>query len=267
MLVSVVIATYRRPLLLPEAVRSALQQDGPVEILVVDDDPDGSAAPVVAALADPRVRYLRNPTPSAGRPAAVRNFGWPQTTGPLVHFLDDDDRVPDGFYAAARAALMARPRAGLVFGTILPFGDDPATVASEQAYFAGARRQSRRCRAMGNRWGFVAQMLFNSTILVCSAAIVRRAALQEAGGFDTSLPLMEDVELFTRIMRTRGAALLDTATLHYRIGPSLMRQSAVAALTAQSAALSLRNYRARYGVVEYYTLRLAAQSLRSRHWH
>ncbi len=264
MLISVVIATYRRPMLLPDAVRSALAQDGPVEVLIIDDDPDGSAGPVVAAMADTRVRYVRNPVPSGGRPGAVRNYGWPRTTGPLVHFLDDDDRVPDGFYAAARIALAARPRAGLVFGTIEPFGEDPAVVASEQAYFAAAGRQALRCRALGRRWGFVAQMLFNNTILVCSGAIVRRAALLEVGGFNTDLPLMEDVDLYTRIMRARGAALLDRPSLHYRIGPSLMRQAAVAALTVQSAALLLRTYRHRFGTVEYYALRGVAQALRVR---
>lgn len=151
MLVSVGIATCRRPTLLPDAVRSALGQQGPVEILVINDDADGSAGPAVAALGDDRVRYLRNPNPGRGKPGAVRNLGWPLTTGPLVHFLDDDDRVPDGFYDAARAALAARPRAGLVFGTILPFGDDPGVVASEQAYFAAARRAALRCRRFGRR--------------------------------------------------------------------------------------------------------------------
>lgn len=262
MLVSVVIATCRRPDLLAVAVRSALAQEGQVEILGVDDDPDGSAGPVVAAFDDARVRYLRTPVPSGGRPALVRNLGWPQTTGPLVHFLDDDDRVADGFYAAARTALAARPRAGLVFGTIHPFGDDASLVASEQAYFGAAHRQARRCRRLGRRWGIVAHMLFNATLLVCSAAIVRRTALQAAGGFDPAMPLLEDVALFTRVIRATGAVVLDRPTLHYRIGPSLMRQPDRAALIATSAAIGLAGYRRRYGLLEYATLRALAQTLR-----
>ena len=142
-LVSVVIATHNRPYLLADTVRSALEQDGPVEIVVVDDGPTGSARPVIAALSDPRVRYFTNPQPSTGRPAAVRNYGATQTTGPLLHFLDDDDRVPPGFYAAARAALTARRRAGLVYGMIEPFGDDPAVIATERAYFHRAHRPGR----------------------------------------------------------------------------------------------------------------------------
>lgn len=259
-LISVVIATHNRPHLLADTVRSALEQDGPVEIVVVDDGPTRSARPVIEALSDPRVRYLANPQPSTGRPAAVRNFGATQTTGSLLHFLDDDDRVPPGFYAAARAALTDRRRAGLVYGVIEPFGDDPAVIATERAYFHRARRRSRLCRRLGHRWAFVAHMLFNATLLVCSAAIIRRSAL--GTGFNEALMLGEDVDLHTRIMRETGAVFLDQPTLHYRIGPSLMRQPAVDQLIRQSAAMGHAAYRARWGSAEYLALRIVARGLR-----
>src|SRR5258706_4723590 len=122
--ISVVIPTFRRPHTLTEAVLSALAQDGvTLEVVVVDDCPDGSAGAAIAALGDPRVSYFRNPQPTGGKPAVVRNLGWPRATGRLVHFLDDDDIVPPGHYRAVLEAFAQHPSVGVVFGRIEPFGD------------------------------------------------------------------------------------------------------------------------------------------------
>src|SRR5262249_9697815 len=95
--ISVVIPTFRRPRELVDAVHSALAQTGfSIEVLVVDDSPEGSAREAIAALDDPRVSYLKRSVPSGGSPALVRNDGWPRTSGRFVHFLDDDDRVAPG---------------------------------------------------------------------------------------------------------------------------------------------------------------------------
>ncbi|WP_423875429.1 glycosyltransferase family 2 protein [Bradyrhizobium sp.] len=67
--ISVVIPTFRRPLLLKQAIESALAQHVPVEVIVVDDSPERSADPVV-------------PSPSGGWPSRVRNLGCP--TRPLL---------------------------------------------------------------------------------------------------------------------------------------------------------------------------------------
>ena len=79
--ISVVIATRRRPVSLRQAIDSVLAQRGVhLEVLVIDDCVQASARAAVGAIADPRLRYLRNPHPSSGRPAPVRNFGWPLTS-------------------------------------------------------------------------------------------------------------------------------------------------------------------------------------------
>ena len=103
--ISVIIATFRRPKELSEALASVLSQTGvSLEVVVVDDSPEGSAQEVVGNAQDPRVRYLRNPEPTGGFPSVVRNLGWPLAHGAFVHFLDDDDLVPEGHYAAVKAA-------------------------------------------------------------------------------------------------------------------------------------------------------------------
>jgi glycosyltransferase involved in cell wall biosynthesis len=63
--ISIVMATYRRPTSIVEAIKSILdQRDVRVEVFVIDDCPDGSAESVVLGIGDPRVHYIRNPNPS-----------------------------------------------------------------------------------------------------------------------------------------------------------------------------------------------------------
>jgi glycosyltransferase involved in cell wall biosynthesis len=153
---SVVIPSFRRPKPLGEAIASVLGQPGvSVEVIVIDDSPEASAEGVVAAIGDARVRYLNNPAPSGGWPSSVRNLGWPLAQGDFIHFLDDDDIVPDGHYAAVKKIFAARPDVGVVFGRIEPFGDAPeAQLQQERAFFDDRARRARLCRLFGPRWGF-----------------------------------------------------------------------------------------------------------------
>src|SRR5258708_984686 len=99
--VSVIIPTFRRPALLAEAIRSALDQEGvAVEVLVFDDSPEGSAREAVLAIGDARVEYRKREASAGGNPSLVRQEGWPQSKGRYVAFLDDDDRVAPGGYRA-----------------------------------------------------------------------------------------------------------------------------------------------------------------------
>jgi glycosyltransferase involved in cell wall biosynthesis len=251
----VVIPTFRRPAELAQAIESVLRQgDVAVEILVLDDCPDGTAEPVVLAIADPRVRYLRRDRPSAGCPALVRNAAWSMVTAPIVHFLDDDDLVPEGHYSRARAAFAAHPQIGVVFGRIEPFGDDDSEVRRERAYFENAAARARSCRRYGRRWGFAATMLFKPTLLVCGAAMIRRDCLKALDGFDISLPLMEDVDFYARAIRRFGAFFLDEVALYYRIGPSMMHREGVTSLIAGSYRLMRQRYRREWGVANFFLL-------------
>ncbi|MFL6577819.1 MAG: glycosyltransferase family 2 protein, partial [Povalibacter sp.] len=212
--VSVVIPTYRRPELLKEAVVSALSQEGvQLEVIVVDDSPEGSAAAVIEQIADSRVSYVRNDPPSGGRPALVRNAGWPQARGKYVHFLDDDDRVAVGFYAAAVSTFEAHPDRGVVFGRIAPFGGDPASMDHEHTFFANAARRARLAARVGGRLWMVANLLFADTVLVNSACLIRRDCVAALEGYDPQMPLNEDVEFYCRGIRRFGFVFLDQVVL------------------------------------------------------
>jgi len=270
--VSVVIPTFRRNPELREAIGSVRQQGGvSLEILVVDDSPEGAARAVVEEMRDPRITYLPMPRPTGGVPSIVRNLAWPRASGTLVHFLDDDDRVPEGHYARIMALFAARPEIGLIFGRIEPFGAcPPAQLAHERAFFAEAARRARVCRRFGTKRAFAGQMLFGRPMLVCSAGVLRRAAVARVGGFDPEIRLMEDAEFHARVMRTCGADFIDEVVLHYRIGfPSLMHAPDPPPGQLQAQRAGRRRMQAKYrrahGAPEFYALaaftRFVAQRL------
>ena len=259
--VSVVIPTFRRPALLREAIASVrAQTDVKVEVIVIDDSPEGSAAAVAGEFAD-SVRYFRNAQPTGGFPSVVRNLGWPLARGRFVHFLDDDDRSPEGHYAAAIAAFAARPGVGVVFGRIEPFGHAPeAQMRHERAFFRGAARRAAFCRHFGSRLGFAAGMIFNQTLLVCGAAMIRLECVRRLGGFDPEIKLGEDVDFFGRAMREFGACFIDRVALHYRIGsPSLMHAPALSEREIQQHLHGARRMTAKYrserGRAEFYAMK------------
>jgi glycosyltransferase involved in cell wall biosynthesis len=259
--VSVVIPTFRRPALLREAIASVVAQKGAqVELIVVDDSAEGSAADVVAEFAG-SARYVRNARPTGGFPSRVRNLGWPLARGRFVHFLDDDDLVPEGYYAAAKAAFAAEPQVGVVFGRVAPFGDaSDAQMSHERAFFRSAARRAAICSRFGPRLGFAAGMIFNQALLVCGAALIRRPCVERLGGFDPEIQLGEDVDFFGRAMREFGARFLDREALHYRIGsPSLMHAPLLSEREIQNHLAGARRMAAKYrserGSLEFYVMK------------
>ena len=97
-LVSVVLPTYNRAALLPEAMQSVRNQTyRPIELLIVDDGSSDHTAEVVRQLVeswpeDPafRVVYLRQPNRGA---TAARNQGLLHSHGEFIQYLDSDDAL------------------------------------------------------------------------------------------------------------------------------------------------------------------------------
>lgn len=96
-------ATFRRPAPLARLLESLARQKLPpgvgVEVLVVDDDPDGSAAPVVRRFTDgPHpVHYLVDGQRNLAR---ARNRGVEAARGRWLAFIDDDEVAGESWLAA-----------------------------------------------------------------------------------------------------------------------------------------------------------------------
>lgn len=133
--------TYLRPDDLPEAVDSVLESVAelscPAEVLVVDNDPAGSAMPLAQRWQSDPVRFVHEPTPGI---AAARNRALDEAAdADVLVFIDDDERPHDGWL---RSLLETWEHSGAaaVVGPVLsdfPSEPDPWLVAGD---FFGRRR-------------------------------------------------------------------------------------------------------------------------------
>lgn len=118
--VVVIIPTCRRPESLERAALSVLSQERlnelVSEVLIVDNDPDGSAFATVERLkaVEGMVRYLSCPRPGVSN---ARNAAVASSDAPLVAFLDDDEEAPPRWLAALYDAHVALG-ADVTFGPV-----------------------------------------------------------------------------------------------------------------------------------------------------
>lgn len=262
--VSVIIPTFRRPAWLLEAIESVrAQRHVSAEIFVIDDSPEGSARDVVASFSGSEVTYMQCTPPSRGRPAVVRNLGWPKARGRFVHFMDDDDKVAADFYRAAVEQFDAHPDRGMVFGRIDPFCDGAVRdMPLELRFFAEATRRARLASLIRLRLWLVASLLFRPTLLVNSACMIRRECIPALGGYDPNIALNEDVDFFCRAIRKFGYTFLDRVVVHYRIVPdSLMHGRTNNDALATSYRQMYAQYRTTHGAMELFAMKMFANTV------
>ena len=101
--VSVCIPTYRRPeglaRLLDSLGRMKVPHDLRAEVVVVDNDPEASAAPLASRYADfpLPIRWVHEPEANI---SVARNRSVDEARGEWVAFVDDDEVVDEGWLAA-----------------------------------------------------------------------------------------------------------------------------------------------------------------------
>jgi hypothetical protein len=202
---SVVITTYQHARYLGDALESVLSQQIPgLDVVVVDDGSTDRPEQVVARF--PGVRLIRQD--NRGLPAA-RNTGLAHCTGDYVIFLDADDMFVPGGLAAGLAVAAAHPQAAVVYGAHVRTGPDGRTV-TETVYMpaepADSYHQFLQCNPIGMH----------------GSALLRRADVVDAGGFDESLPACEDYDLYLRLAARYEVRSHPAVVAAYRIHDSNM---------------------------------------------
>ena len=155
--------------------------------------PEASAEPFVRPLNDERIRYSKNPQPTGGRPAIIRNKLAAEAKGKYLYFLDDDDRVVAESLSTMLAALDGMP-AAVAVGDVRPFGENREALLHEEDYFARAKvvwANEKRARAIAMH------LLFFNSLLVCSSCVIRKSAFDAIEGFDIGIPLCEDTDMYS----------------------------------------------------------------------
>ncbi len=181
--VSVIMPCYNAERFLDRSVGSLRAQSvRDWELIAIDDGSTDGTWRWFQHEADPRIHCIRQANAGV---SAARNAGIRAARAPLLAFLDADDRWHPTFLEKMSAALDSRPDALLAYcgwqNVGLARGDGPPFVPPDYE-----RPDKEETLFAGCRWPI-------------HAALVRREAVLEAGGFDESLTHAEDYALWLAI--------------------------------------------------------------------
>ena len=240
--VSVLVPVHNGVPWVRDAVASVLAQtEGDLELIVIDDGSTDATPDLLAGVHDPRLRVTRYArvglTRSLNRALAL-------ATAPLVARLDADDRALPERLARQRAFLDAHPDVGLL-GTGAREVDE---AGREVAVIRPPADDAEIRRALIRRNPFVH-----------SSVVMRRSVLAQTGGYDETLPVAQDYDLWMRMSRLTRLANLPEPLVVRRLVPG--RVSAVRDDDRLSAEARVRWRAVRRGAYPWWCAVFAARPL------
>jgi len=189
--ISVVIPTFNRREMVKHTLETLFAQTFPVDkyeiIVVVDGSTDGTTVMLRALKPACRFRVIEHENRGL---AGARNTGFRAAETDLVLFLDDDMMCDSGLVAAHVAAHQATSQR-VAFGAILLSADSPSSLAAECFNREIGAFHLRQNQSSRTAWQQI-ECVFSNTSL-------SRSSLVEAGGFDETFRMREDLELGVRL--------------------------------------------------------------------
>lgn len=201
--ISVVVPTYRRPLMLLCCLQALLTQTmrrPAYEVIVVDDAHDAATRDALLSLMQvlpPGLLRYERPDTGCG-PAVARNWGWRLARAPVVAFCDDDT-VPDPDWLAQGECAMRQGQWVAVAGRVVVPPAGPGAPSDHEVMTRG----------------------LESAAFVTANAFVLREALERVGGFDERFrrAWREDADLQFRLQEIGAVGRCDAAVVQHPVRP------------------------------------------------
>jgi GT2 family glycosyltransferase len=198
-LVSVIVTTFNRPLVLGDTLAAIERQRYPALEIIVVNDAGTDVAGVVANF--PRARLIDQPENRG--PAAGRNAGLRAANGTYAIFFDDDDEMfPD--HIGALAGALERSGLDVAYGQML----NGFVTTGEDGHYRLERVLAHNA-VLDNleiQWG---------GSLATTAVMFRRRLVDEIGLVDETLVANEDYEFWIRLAAGRACARVSAVTTLY----------------------------------------------------
>jgi glycosyltransferase involved in cell wall biosynthesis len=188
--ISVVLALYNGRAHIEEALRTVIGQTIlPGEVIVVDDGSTDGSHEVVEGIETPfSVKVVRQA--NMGQSAA-RNVGVGLANGEFIAFLDQDDQWRPGHLDALLKAITRSPDVAWAYTDFDEMDTEGKIVTHcfiQESGLVQPKRSLTSC-------------LSGDLMVIPSASLLRKTALDQVGGFDERLSGYEDDDLFIRIFR------------------------------------------------------------------
>jgi glycosyltransferase involved in cell wall biosynthesis len=179
--VSVIIPTYNRLSFLQEAVASVVEQDpAPRELIIIDDGSTDETWDWLTKIASESIRVFRQ---AHQGPAAARNLGVSQARSRFVAFLDSDDLWLQGKLKVQVHFLNENPSFKIC--------------QTEEIWMRRGVRVNPHQKHQKPS-GYIFEHCLKLCLISPSAVMIEKDFLLRLGGFDPSLPVCEDYELWLR---------------------------------------------------------------------
>ena len=181
--VTVVIPCYNQGDFLPSAIKSVREQTyGPVELIVVDDGSTDDTHSIARSLGAIVISQENKGLSQA------RNVGLAAARGEFIVMLDADDELLPDAVAIGVEALVSSPHAAAVVGNCQSVDADGRLLPAERHVIDTTR--------LYREW------LANNFVWAPAAAMFRRRALEQCGGFPQDLGPAADYAVYLRLART-----------------------------------------------------------------
>ena len=222
MTISIVIPAYNAEKYLSFTLDSVLAQTvTDWELIIVNDGSQDSTDQIARdyAARDPRIRFVSQPNAGV---SAARNYGYSLTNPetPYITFLDADDVWEADALATLQAALEPHPEASAAYGLARYIGSageliEPGVCEGHQQFRVGVEN-SRVVVWPPDRPTTFAVEAVMERVMTPGTVLIRRAAVRQAGLFDTSLRIWEDWDFWLRLSRVGVMIFVNTLVLGYR---------------------------------------------------
>lgn len=223
--ISVVIPCFRAGALLSEAVESVLAQtETDWELILVDNNASDETKEVISRFVRKYPDKIRSVLEPEQGSSSARNRGILEAQGPLVAFLDDDDRMYPDRLLLQKEALLNQGDAVLCFGGIDWVSHDDRRVVKSGARDADFPFFSKSSDQFKN----FPRLRFPEPRP--SSVMIRRSMAEKIGGFDRHFNpiLLEETDFYFRIAQMGSFVEVDRPVIRFRIpSPEFLKKKRI----------------------------------------
>ena len=200
--ITVVIPTYNRATVLSRAINSVRSQTlKPLQIIVVDDGSTDDTPSVLAAL-QPGMTTLQ--LDNNRGVSVARNAGVSHANGDIVAFLDSDDEWKPSYLEQVWEAWRSDEAAALVYTHYVRVQDK------------SGRAWAVKCSDPAGDQGRA--MLLENFVHSSSLFSVRRTLFEQCGVYDPRFRIMQDRDLYMRLLERGPARLVPAHLVRRHVG-------------------------------------------------
>lgn len=207
---SIVITTYNRLDLLKRAIRSALDQTVPCQVIVVDNASNDGTQAYMESLVEPVV-YVRNDR-NLNHAGAV-NAGVNAANGEWIKLVDDDDYLGNNCIEAIARAVALRPEAVICSCQATQVDTEGKALSVTATTGPGEIFYIPQADI---HYGMLLEVVpFGTPIQVA----VRRDAFLRSGGWDLTMTSCDDIDSWIRVAEYGDAVFINQCLAYRTVWP------------------------------------------------